>query len=225
VFLLHVIKGIVSGEVIVPSEDVCRLTRYGVLGFVQNVLIFCKVRDVMKATIYNMMASNETGQVRFILKRGVKIRAKKSPQLFIKDIYSISFADKLHVVAYRKENSYRPVKHWMKQNPSAGYKQARLSYNILRGLIYMFCSPGPQAIAMKEIYNPREGILKNGSGKMEFQEKMASFHPHSTDYKVLPFYFNPPDGSLLHIRLRTRPKERDNILRRRPMSVDIYNIG
>jgi hypothetical protein len=206
--LYDIKKGTFSGRIVIPTKEVCN--RVGIphtvyIGFHEKVLISCQTSGGMKATIYELAESSDgKGYCELVLRNGVRVPLTGDPHVMNRDIYDIVvIVGSRTFVAYRKENMYKPDSYTMKRRNTDARKigPGLLLFDLWHGLFCVFLGKrGFHAVAMKEIYDPKEGLLINGSGKITFNEIGTSFLPHSNDYaKDLFTKFSTHDGSLLHL--------------------------
>jgi hypothetical protein len=86
-------------------------------------------------------------------------------------------------------------------------------------MFFFFCVPGPIATVFKQFYEPRDGLIRKGSGNIKIQQLISSFLPRSNDRFWKHHHFKPDDGSLLHlIQSLNKSNDKGEYL----VSVDIY---
>jgi hypothetical protein len=220
-FLLYDAKnGSFPGTISLPRNEICKRFRSIIIfGFKGKVLVSCKINGDIKANIYEPEVSNEADGFQLILRNGTKVSlvVYRARIRMSGGVYHVGLQyGRLHVFAYRKENKYKYVKYLIRLMTTS--RTYGFVFNPWYGLFFVFHFPGPEAIVMKEIYEPSAGLLKNGSGKT-FREMTSSFYPRSNDHKSLHFMFNPLDGTLLHLIRNLRKKIDVQFTR-----VDIYQL-
>jgi hypothetical protein len=225
IILCDVRKGTFPGSVSIPADDMCHkvdVLFHVCLGFKENVLISCRINGYIKSTLYDFERLNETRSVQIVLKNGRSV-----PLLLLEaqiemsgDVFHVAMVHKLYYVfSYRKKNMYKHVKYLIKLMKKTNFFS--FLYNSWHGLFFLLHLPSLEANVARQIYEPKEGLLKNGSGDMTFMEMTASFHPQTNDAEQTHFHFNPYDGSLLHL-IRNPGKRIDT--KEHLTSVDIYKL-
>jgi hypothetical protein len=223
-FLYDAAANTFPGSLVIPIKDSCNMIGVGydvIIGTKEKVLISCKIRGQIKATIYDIERLNKSKSFNLVLKNGVKVYLLITGTILQinVDIYHIGIIYRsCFIFAYRKENMFKPVKCLIKRmNKSWHY---RLLFNRWLGMIFVLRFPGLEAVAMKMVYDPSEGLLTNGSGKMTFRESRSYFYPTSKDPHEKHFRFNPRDGAFMHLqRPRGKPVENEYLT-----SVDKYKF-
>jgi hypothetical protein len=184
--LLDVRKCTISGSIVVPADDICNTPGINyeiVIGFQGKALTTCDHQGRSKATIYDLVETNQTTGVHLILKNGIEVSFRKLGiherkfniyginNVFGEGIY-ISRKNALHecyIDAYRKEKNYHVMKYQIKQSGGM-VKRAHCGLKFNLRFFLVFSLPGPRGIVLKEIYSPRDGLTENGLGSMTFQE-------------------------------------------------------
>jgi hypothetical protein len=67
-------------------------------------------------------------------------------------------------------------------------------------MIMLSCTPGPHILWLKEVYSPKNGIVRRGMGHTTFKEILGTFvRPPCSDINQKYYHFFRFDGSLLHL--------------------------
>ncbi|XP_064652271.1 uncharacterized protein LOC135502970 [Lineus longissimus] len=229
IYFYDIVKGICAGVFTIPKNDACN--RFGiahpVIGFQEKVLIVCKQRAHLKATLYDSVECNQTGSFQLLLRNGSTVDLKTMPFVVNGNIYKIGVLRAYYIVSYRKRNMYDPVYYLIKnmKQLDPGTENIELHFNPWSGSLILLGVPGPSAIGFNEVYKPKHGLINDGydgRGKMAFREFKTSFsHRQKSDRLTANFMFNPSDGSLLHLlRVPTKAAKMNEYL----TSVVVYKL-
>jgi hypothetical protein len=232
--LFDVKKGIFSGCVVVPTDDICTTLKSNshiCIGFQGKAFTLCPHRGIMKGTIYDLVEYNETAGFNLVLKNGTDVvfgrhymrYHSNDPfnSVIAQDIYfSLNSLHRRYILSFRKENNYYPVTYEVKQsNVMVKTLCCYLKFNPRFSFFLHVGLPGPRGIELTEIYSPKDGLIGKGLGRMTFTETITSFHPVINDVVRTHIQLNPDDGSLLHmIRSRNKTASMKEYL----ASVEIY---
>jgi hypothetical protein len=175
------------------------------IGFQDEVTISCKTgRRMVSLTIYDSVESNATGEFQLLLKNGVNVPLRKlRAPLFIGSIYDGDVINgRSCIIIYQKEYEYQRKVYLIEMNKLGKKNAGRffIRYNPWSKQLYILAIPGPYILRLTKLYNPWNGLLKEGTGKWTVQQTSIFVHPISKNKDLNKcFQFNPIDGSLLHL--------------------------
>jgi hypothetical protein len=202
--LYDVTKGAFSGNIVIPIKDICNVVGqvFSIhIGFQGKAAVaFCKIGGHLKVTLYNLAESNKTGRFQLVLENPVPVLVQSRAEVLNGVAYTSGVSNGvIYVSAYRKENWYQPVNHFIKLSSLLrGIHSYTTKFNSQFNLLIILGFPGPRAVGLKEVYDPLHGLIKNGTSKHIFHEIMIYFDPKSADKNFHDFHFDL-SGSFIHM--------------------------
>jgi hypothetical protein len=227
--LLDIPNGKFSGKLVIPRDELCYKVGSDVgihVGFKNKTLIVCKIRGYFRATIYDLVESTEIGSVQIVLKNGIGVPLKSMSEAVSGDVYNLKILkDRMYVLTYQRQNEYKPRDYLFKLlGELRQIRRVNIMVNIWSDQLYVIGVPGPRAVVLCKIHDPKNGLIRNGSGQSTFLEIRTHFHPRiahinaNLDDQIKHFRFNPADGSMLYLI----PSSRKGAKKSHILYIDVY---
>jgi hypothetical protein len=226
-FLYDITSGIFGEKLVVPKTDMCFPRRFDLTyGLRKKVVIYCRIRGRIQATIYDLVELNGT-RLQLSLRGGVNVPLRDTEIEFTEDIYHKELIKgNPFIFAYLKSNLYQPVKTEMKFEdwPIEKIRRIATLYNVFVDVLTLVVVPGPFGAGFRKVCSPKSGLVCKGTGKTDLEE--IGMHIPQLHIKVIPgkpyFQYHPLGGSILYF-IPSRPIRRG--ARECIKIVDIYKLG
>ena len=218
-------KGICIGMFIIPKSDACSKGSVLGLGITPWAWHIAAVRCIIKGrkvlTLYTTVESNQTEGLQVDLEYGIKLSTHFLQSAcfggrYIFGFYFNKYSYKNYVVLYHRINNYQPVDQLIhKKLFSATFWH--MNYDFYSNFLFLFEFPGPRALAYRQVYEPKDGLLKIGSGRMLLEEITTSFNfKMGKEQENVDFYSST--GKWIHF-VRTSKRAMDIVT-----SVELYRL-
>ncbi|XP_064637295.1 uncharacterized protein LOC135493702 [Lineus longissimus] len=224
--LLHHIfdpaKGSICGQIIIPKSDACFMALSVVtFGCQGKVLVHCKVRGRIAATVYDIKELNQTRNVLVVMENGIKVSLRGFIVTMCEDIYLLEQRGKImYIISYFKSKVYQPAKYPIKSEWSSQIRGLQLKFNRVYELLFAVGRPGPRVFGLR--HSHRINGIKREPDELEYRyrEVQVSFSPSQFVIDHNNLNLNPTDGSFLHFIQSSSNKPGITVLYH---SVDIYS--